>query len=53
MITGRSLGDELPEAIELPSCTFVLGVQWHPEVDPASHVVEAFVTRVRELVGVS
>ena len=49
VITGRSSLDELPEAIELPGCTFVLGVQWHPEVDPGSHVVETFVSRVREL----
>ncbi|MHB8691097.1 MAG: gamma-glutamyl-gamma-aminobutyrate hydrolase family protein [Solirubrobacteraceae bacterium] len=51
VITGRSTLDDLPEAIELPSCTFVLGVQWHPEVDHESHVVETFVSRVRELSG--
>jgi putative glutamine amidotransferase len=49
LITGHSSIDELPEAIELPGCTFVLGVQWHPEADPDSHVVEAFVSRVGEL----
>lgn len=52
VVTGRSTEDDLPEAIELPDCSFVLGVQWHPEVDPGSHVVEAFVTRVRELTSV-
>ena len=49
VITGRSSLDDLPEAVELPTCAFVLGVQWHPEVDPGSRVVEAFVSRVREL----
>jgi putative glutamine amidotransferase len=42
-ITGWSVLDELPEAIELPDRRFVLGVQWHPEVDPDSRVVGAFV----------
>jgi gamma-glutamyl-gamma-aminobutyrate hydrolase PuuD len=35
--------DGLAEAIELPGRRFVLGVQWHPEADPASPVVEALV----------
>lgn len=52
-ITGRSTEDDLPESIELAGCSFVLGVQWHPEVDPASSVVENFVQRVRELTRVS
>jgi putative glutamine amidotransferase len=53
VVSGRSTLDELPEAIELgngspptdgnPSVPFVLGVQWHPEADPASRVIEAFV----------
>jgi putative glutamine amidotransferase len=42
-ITGWSVLDELPEAIELPDRRFVLGVQWHPEVDPDSRVIGAFV----------
>jgi putative glutamine amidotransferase len=47
IVTGASLLDELPEAIEWaggPSDRrFVLGVQWHPEADVASSVVGALV----------
>jgi putative glutamine amidotransferase len=43
LISGYSTLDELPEAIELDDRRFVLGVQWHPEADPASAVVGAFV----------
>ncbi len=42
-IVGRATLDDLPEAIEAPSRRFVLGVQWHPEVDPSSRVVAALV----------
>lgn len=42
-VSGRSTLDELPEAIELPDRSFVLGVQWHPEADTASRVIGAFV----------
>jgi putative glutamine amidotransferase len=43
-VTGLSeLGDELPEAIELPGHRFALGVQWHPEADEASRVIAALV----------
>ena len=42
-ISGSSSMDGLPEAIEMPSRRFVLGVQWHPEADRRSHVVEALV----------
>ncbi len=42
-VTGWSAIDELPEAIELPGRRFVLGVQWHPEVDPDSKVIARFV----------
>jgi putative glutamine amidotransferase len=31
------------EAIEAPVARWVLGVQWHPEVDPDSGVVAALV----------
>ncbi len=41
--TGWSVLDELPETIEAPDARFALGVQWHPEADPASGVVAAFV----------
>jgi putative glutamine amidotransferase len=42
-VTGNSSMDGLPEAIEMPEKRFVLGVQWHPEADVASHVVGALV----------
>jgi putative glutamine amidotransferase len=35
--------DGLPEAIELPGSQFVLGVQWHPEADTSSPVLDALV----------
>jgi putative glutamine amidotransferase len=41
--SGWSVLDDLVEAIELPGRRFVLGVQWHPEVDPRSRVVRSFV----------
>jgi putative glutamine amidotransferase len=40
--TGWSVLDDLVEAIELPGRRWALGVQWHPEADPRSHVVGAF-----------
>ena len=46
-VTGVSPLDDLPEAIELPGRRFVLGVQWHPEADPQSTVVGAFVDAAR------
>jgi putative glutamine amidotransferase len=42
-ISGRSSMDGLPEAIEMSTRRFVLGVQWHPEADECSHVVGALV----------
>ena len=42
-VTGVSTLDELAEAIELPDRRFVLGVQWHPEADERSRIVEALV----------
>jgi putative glutamine amidotransferase len=47
IVTGHSTIDELPEAIELPSCRFVLGVQWHPEADDGSRVIGALVEEAR------
>ncbi|MFL5822965.1 MAG: gamma-glutamyl-gamma-aminobutyrate hydrolase family protein [Solirubrobacteraceae bacterium] len=47
VVTGRSTLDDLPEAIEMPSRQFVLGVQWHPEADERSRVVEALVEQAR------
>ncbi len=47
IVTGQSTLDELPEAIEAPDRTFVLGVQWHPEADERSRVIAAFVDQAR------
>jgi len=47
-ITGVSVLDELPEALEAPACRFVLGVQWHPEADEKSRVLSALVEQARE-----
>jgi putative glutamine amidotransferase len=41
--TGWSVLDDLVEVVELPDRRFVLGVQWHPEVDDRSPVVAALV----------
>jgi putative glutamine amidotransferase len=43
VVTGHSTLDDLPEAIEAPARTYVLGVQWHPEVDGTSTVVASLV----------
>jgi putative glutamine amidotransferase len=42
-VTGVSVLDELPEAIEVPGPGFVLGVQWHPEADERSRVIRTLV----------
>jgi putative glutamine amidotransferase len=47
VVTGVSLLDDLPEAIELPDREFVLGVQWHPEADERSRVIGALVEAAR------
>lgn len=47
VVTGRSALDELPEAIEAPERTYVLGVQWHPEADTNSRVVESLIEEAR------
>jgi putative glutamine amidotransferase len=47
-VTGRSVLDDLPEAIEAPERRFVLGVQWHPEADERSRIVTALVEQARE-----
>jgi putative glutamine amidotransferase len=47
VVSGFSTMDEIPEAIEMPHRRFVLGVQWHPEADPQSTVIEAFVAACR------
>ena len=47
IVSGTSAMDELPEAIELPDRSFVLGVQWHPEADAMSPVVAGLVAAAR------
>jgi putative glutamine amidotransferase len=42
-VTGWATIDDLPEAIEVPGKRFALGVQWHPEADPASPMIAALV----------
>lgn len=48
VVTGRSVGDDVPEALELPGCRFALGVQWHPEADADSGIIAALVGAARE-----
>jgi putative glutamine amidotransferase len=45
VVTGRS-DDDAVEALEDPSCPFVLGVLWHPEVDEKSRLITALVSEV-------
>lgn len=46
-VSGHSTLDDLPEAIEDPARGYVLGVQWHPEVDDESQVIDSFVSAAR------
>jgi len=46
-VTGWASVDELPEALEDPSRRFALGVQWHPEADPAAVEIAALVEAAR------
>lgn len=47
VVTGWSVLDGLPEALEAPAHEYVLGVQWHPEADPHSSVVKSLVDEAR------
>lgn len=47
VITGHSALDDLPEAIEAPENSYVLGVQWHPEADQQSRVIGSLVDSAR------
>jgi putative glutamine amidotransferase len=42
-VTGWSVPDRVPEAIEDSGRRFVLGVLWHPEMDESSRVIAALV----------
>jgi putative glutamine amidotransferase len=46
-VSGHSMLDDLVETIELPDRRFVLGVQWHPEVDEQGRVIGALVEAAR------
>lgn len=47
VVTGRHVEDGLIEAIEAPSATYCLGVQWHPEADPDSTIIASLVDAAR------
>lgn len=47
VVTGRSVGDDVPEALEMPGRRFALGVQWHPEADADSGIIAALVAAAR------
>ncbi|HWH92763.1 MAG TPA: gamma-glutamyl-gamma-aminobutyrate hydrolase family protein [Baekduia sp.] len=51
VVTGHSALDDLPEAVELPGHRFVLGVQWHPEVDETSRLIASLVEDARAYAG--
>jgi putative glutamine amidotransferase len=46
-VTGWATVDDLPEALEDPTRRFALGVQWHPEADPAAVEIAALVEAAR------
>jgi putative glutamine amidotransferase len=50
-VTGWATIDDLPEAIEVPGNRFALGVQWHPEADETSPLIEALVDEARAYRG--
>ena len=47
LVVSGWAADDLPEALERPGQRFALGVQWHPEADPASSVIGALVEAAR------
>jgi putative glutamine amidotransferase len=49
VVTGWSaVGDDLPEAIEVPGARYALGVQWHPEADEESRLIGSLVREARD-----
>lgn len=49
LIVSGMTGDDIVEAIEMPSHTFVIGVQWHPEnmFDSAASMKQLFYALIR------
>lgn len=45
--SGWAVADGLPVTIELPGAPFVLGVQWHPEVDDGSRLMAGLLEAAR------
>jgi len=48
VVSAWADADALPEAIEIPSKRFALGVQWHPEADEASRIIASLVEEARD-----
>jgi putative glutamine amidotransferase len=46
LTTGWATEDDAIEALEDPSCPFMLGVLWHPEEDEKSQLIKALVSEV-------
>lgn len=51
VITGRSVPDDIVEALELPDRPYALGVLWHPEEDVESRVIGSLVEAARTSVS--
>ena len=51
VITGRSVSDDVVEAVELPDRAYALGVLWHPEEDVTSSVIGSLVAAARTSEG--
>ena len=49
VVTGWSVLDDLPEAVELPDRRYALGVQWHPEADESSRLVASLVAEAAQV----
>ncbi len=48
IVTGRSVGDDVAEALEVRGHRYALGVQWHPEADADSRVIASLVEAARQ-----
>lgn len=53
VVSGRAIEDGLPEAIEAADGRWILGVQWHPEAEDKSAILDAFVDAARDPAAVS